>query len=136
MFSAGFQGWRKSTLSIRRSGGRKSKGCVRALRCREVYILNHHRLGSRVQVDHGNGLLGFVGVFAELDSIPAVDDQKIAALAAMSESIRTAKHRHGHGSDSRQMRRRINHQRAGWRDGPSLSSTLLLAPCGDRKSVV
>jgi hypothetical protein len=79
-------------------------------------------------------LLGLIGVLAELDAVPAVDYQEITAFAALSERVRAAEHRHGHGPNGRQMRRGIDHQSTGRRDGSPLSGRFLLATCVSAKS--
>src|SRR6266436_1348009 len=85
--------------SVRARNRRKSQADVGALRRREVDILNYERLGAGIQVNHGNGLLGFVSLLTELNAVPAVHHQEITAFAVASKSVRAAKHRYGHGSD-------------------------------------
>src|SRR4029077_9182987 len=106
----------------------------RALRRGKIDILNHQRFRTGIEVNHGNRLLGLVRVRAELDAVPAVDDEQISALAAVSEGVGTAKHRHWHGPDSRQMSRGVNDQRAGRRDRPPLTGGFSLAPGASAKA--
>ena len=102
----------------------------------EVDILDHQRFRCGIQVDDRDGLLGAICLLAELDAEPAIDHEEIAAFASPSKRVWAAKHRHGHGSDRRQMRGSIDYQRSGRRDGAALSSRFLLAQrdCAKPKS--
>src|SRR5260370_620941 len=112
MFSLIFPGWCRSTRSIRRV----------SRRWRTIVTLSPRLLAVTRVLPSG------------VTAYPVVDNKEIAAVTVVSERVWAAKHGHGHGSDSGQARRSIEHQRTGGSDGTPFSAGFLLTPNGCRKA--